>query len=210
MKKIISIVFILTLFTTGELFAVSHELMCKIGSSYAHELEDAGLDLSVFYAFDFDPYFVAGIEGAFFWIPWEKKLGTRQAGATTVDVVASTNTFAMPIMFNAQVRLPFLVRKIYVEPNVTFGIGYTPVILTYDQPAFLDETTGDTFAKEEITRFFHGFSWQVLAGVSFKPSAESSIKFVGDLGYRGINAKKGAEKLDISGLIFRIGVLFRL
>lgn len=212
MKKFsIVIVFFLVLLS-GPVYSLGNELVCKIGGSYAHELGDAGLDLSVVYLLNFDPYFVAGIEGSFFWIPWEKKLGTREEGSNPVDVdvVASANTFAIPVMFNAQVRLPFLVKKIYVEPYMTIGIGYTPVILTYDQPAFEDAETTVSYAEEDITRFFHGFSWQVLAGASFKPSKDSSIRFVGDIGYRGINAKKGAEKLDISGLLFRVGVLFKL
>jgi len=209
MKKHVLIATIFFTLITVEVLAVNQELICKVGTSYAQDLNNAGLDLSAFYAFEFDPYFAAGIEGTFLWVPWDKKVGEKMSGPVRVDVVASSNVFALPIMFNGQVRLPFLVKKIYVEPNVTFGIGYTPVVLSYDGPAYTDADDGPVDAKE-VTRFFHGFSWQFLLGVAFKPSVKSAIRFVGDIGYRGIGARHGAEKLNVSGMLIRIGVLFKL
>jgi len=211
MKKYALIAAVFFTLSTGQLLAVNQELHCKVGTGYAHDLDNAGLDLSAFYAFEFDPYFAAGIEGTFLWVPWDKKLGTKETSpGVFVDVVASSNVFALPIMFNGQVRLPFLVKKIYVEPNVTFGIGYTPVLLSYNQPAFVDQPSGDSYAEKDIIRFFHGFSWQFLVGVAFKPSVKSTIRFVGDIGYRGLNARHGSEKLKMSGMLFRLGVLFKL
>ena len=210
MKKFVLIATIFFTLITVEVLAVNQELVCKVGTGYAHDLDNAGLDLSVFYTFEFDPYFAAGIEGTFFWVPWDKKVGEKTGVPVSVDVVASSNVFALPIMFNGQVRLPFLVKKIYVEPNVTFGIGYTPVVLNYDRPAYEDADTTLPVQAKEVTRFFHGFSWQLLLGASFKPSVKSTIRFVGDIGYRGINARHGSEKLKMSGILFRIGVLFKL
>ena len=210
MKKRVLIILTALCFGSTGAFAFDKEFVGALGTSYAHDLNNAGLNVSAAYFFDFDPYFALSIEGDFFWLPWEKKLGQKTSGGVNVDVIASTNTFTFPLFFNGQVRLPFLIDKIYVEPNLTLGIGYAFMLLTYQQPAFTDSATSEAFAKESILDFYHGFAWQMLVGASFKPRKDSRIKFVTDLGYRGINTSRSSNKVDLSGILFRVGVLFEL
>jgi hypothetical protein len=197
MKKLF-IAAVLVIFTFPA-FAVEHEFIGKLGSSYAHELENYGLDISITYMYDLDPYFVAGLEADFFWLPWEKKLGTNP-GPPQTDIVASTDAYAIPVYLNAQVRLPFLERKIRVEPYVTLGLGYSMMILTYNQPD----------RDRDVTKFYHGFTWQLIPGVSFSPAMESKIRFTGEIGYRSLEVKNSSEKIDMSGLLGRLGVIFSI
>ncbi|PKL38987.1 MAG: hypothetical protein CVV44_08955 [Spirochaetae bacterium HGW-Spirochaetae-1] len=206
MKRLSILIIIVTLALPA--FAVDREFVGKLGTSYAHDLESFGFDLSANYLFDIDPWFVAGFEADFFWIPWEKKLGTKD-GTPPKEVVATTNTFAFPFFCNAQVRLPFLVDKIYVEPYITVGIGYSLMFLTYHRPHF-EDTDGTTYNKKNVFGFYHGFTWQFLPGVSFKPSPKSNIKFVAELGYRGLSPGNADEKIVMSGLLMRVGVLLQM
>ncbi len=142
---------------------------------------------------------MAGLEADFFWLPWEKKLGT-DPGPPAKEIVASTNAYAIPVYFNAQVRLPFLERKIRVEPYVTLGLGYSMMILTYNQPD----------RERDVTKFYHGFTWQLIPGVSFSPAMESRIRFIGEIGYRSLEVKNSHEKIDMSGILARLGVVFSI
>ncbi len=199
---------LLIVLVSQNVYSIQKEFIGKIGTSYANKLDNAGLDISVNYVYDFDPYFVAGFEGSFFWLPWEKTLGYDRTGEITKRIVANSNTYSFPLFFNAQVRLPFLVEKIYVKPFFNIGIGYTGMILTYDSPEINDGT--EIYPEESVTDFYHGFSWQLLAGVNFKPAPSSNIEFTGEFGYRSINTKKSNQSVDLSGLLLRFGVIFKI
>jgi len=202
----LSIIFILS---SSALFAVEKEFTGKLGTSYSHKLDNWGLDVSLNYMYKLDPWFVAGFEGDFYWVRWEKLLGTKEEPIGVYkEIISDSDAFVVPMFFNAQVRLPFLVKKIYVEPYVTVGLGYTLMILTYKQPSFVDSNTGETFEKQSINDFHHGFAWQFLASVAFKPGEDSRIKFIADFGYRGTSPEKDNVKVNLSGMLMRLGVQF--
>lgn len=207
MKKIYLIMLILFFISFIPAFAIEKELNGKIGTSYAHELHSFGLDLDASYLFKLDPYFVAGFEGGFFWIPWEKKLGSVTTPVNK-DIIADTNVYSVPMFLTAQVRIPFLVPKIYVEPSLTFGLGYNFLFLTYQQPSFTDSKSGKVYTKESVFDFYHGFAWQLYLSASYKPAEESRIKFTFDFGYRGSSPERTSEQVNMSGILMRLGVIF--
>ena len=182
----------------------------KIGTSYAHELDNWGLDVSLNLYFKIDPYFALGIETDLFWLPWEKKLGQTRLGSITKDVVADTDIYSIPIFFNAQVRLPVVAKYIYIEPFITGGIGWAMAILTYNRPEYVS-IFNNHYSRKNITEFYQGFTWQVFLTIAAKPYKESRINFLFDIGYRGLSPQNiNNENLDISGLLLKAGVMVRL
>ena len=128
-----------------------NEFIGKIGTGYASDPEQFGLDLSFNYVYNLDPYFVVGLEADFFWVSWENKLGDVTAGGgTNASLKAETNMYTFPVFANAQLRLPFLRQKIYFEPFITVGLGYSFMVLDY---------TSDV---EDGTDYFSGFAWQMI------------------------------------------------
>ena len=154
MKKILIITTLLLLLTTNDLFSIETEFAGKIGTSYAKKPNKWGLDISLNYIFNIDPYFVAGFDYNLLWIPWKRTLDEAEFGLIAAgDVVAKTQAIIMPLLFNVQLRLPNLVKYIYVEPTFTVGLGYTLMVLDNSIP---DE--------DDKTWFYHGFAWQILLG----------------------------------------------
>ncbi len=171
------------------------EFIGKIGTGYTNDPGQFGLDVSFNYIYNLDPVFVVGLEGDFFWVSWSNKLGDVDAGGdTNASLKAETNLYAFPLMANAQVRLPFLRNKIYVEPSLTVGLGYSFMILDYSS----DEENG--------TDLYSGFTWQIYASAAYKLIENSAVDFVLDLGYRGLKPDKDNVEIDMSGVIARIGV----
>lgn len=210
MKKIIILPFIMIcIFSYSNSFSVEKEFTGKIGTSYAQDIKSWGLDVSLNYMYLIDPYFVAGPEVDFFWNNWNKTLGYDN-GTPQKRITSDTDAFAAPVFFNAQVRLPFLVDKIFIEPSLTVGLGYTLMMLTYDQPDYVS-SNNVTYKKESVLRFYHGFAWQVLASASLKPSADSKVQFVLDFGFRGTEVGgKDNDKVDLSGILIRVGVRMKI
>ena len=172
-----------------------NEIMGKIGAGYAAGPDMLGLDLSFNYIYNLDPYFVVGFEADFFWVNWENTLGEANAGGG-VDATrkAETNLYNFPVFANAQVRLPGLREKIFFEPFITIGLGYSFMILDY---------TSDI---KDGTDFYSGFAWQVIFTAAYRLSQRSAVDFLLDLGYRGNAPQKGDVEVDMSGPIARIGV----
>lgn len=172
-----------------------NEFIGKIGTGYASDPGKFGLDVSLNYIYNLDPVFVFGLEGDFFWVSWSNKLGDVNAGGgTDASLEAETNLYTFPFLANAQIRLPFLKEKIYVEPSVTVGLGYCFMILDY---------TSDV---DDGTDFYSGFAWQIYGSVAYKLIQNSAVDFVLDLGYRGLTPEKGNIEVDMSGVIARLGV----
>ncbi len=172
-----------------------NEFIGKLGTGYAANPGKFGLDLSLNYIYNLDPVFVFGLEGDFFWIKWSNKLGDVKAvGAADGSLKAETNLYTFPLFANAQVRLPFLKSKIYVEPSLTVGLGYCFMIAEYK---------ADNVSE---TDFYSGFAWQVFGSASYKIYQNSAVDFVLDLGYRGMKPDKDSIEIDMSGFITRIGV----
>ena len=184
------------------------EFLFKIGTSYAFVPGKLGLDFALNYYYKLDPYFAFGGEIDFFWIKWDRFIETTELGNASGTATANTDAFTIPVFLNAQVRLPNLVSKIYVEPSITLGLGYTTMILSNTFPETTN--TGDSISEENTINFYSGFAWQFLVSADFKPSSNSKIKFVADLGYRSTLPERKNIKIDMSGFIARVGVKFNL
>lgn len=189
-------------------FAVDKEFVGKIGTSYAKDSEKFGLDISLNYIYALDPYFAGGIEADFFWMQWDRNMGKKEIGQTNAVVKAKTNAYNIPFLFNAIVRFPNLARIIYVEPSLIVGMGYAVMILDDSIPEYTD-ATGTHNSKNDIN-LYSGFVWQALASISFRPAPESNINFTFDFGYRGLYPEKSGIEFNMSGLLFRAGVKFKL
>jgi opacity protein-like surface antigen len=183
--------------------AVVTDVQGKLGTAYAVGAERFGLDLSCQYFWEIDPFFALGGEAGFFWIKWNRTIGTRTVGASTVDVKADTNAYDLPFFVNAQLRLPNLRKVIYVMPYLTIGLGGSFMVMHYSEPDY----SGTDYDGESITRFFGGFSWQVIAGAGFRPEG-SKIEFMAEAGYRGSKLKSQEIELNMSGVIIRAGVKY--
>ncbi|HPS57295.1 MAG TPA: hypothetical protein PK514_04255 [Spirochaetota bacterium] len=172
-----------------------NEFIGKIGTGYASDPGMFGLDLSFNYVYNLDPYFVFGLEADFFWVSWENKLGDVTAGGgTNASLKAETNMYTFPVFANAQVRLPFLRDKIFFEPFITVGLGYSFMILDYSSDV------------EDGTDFFSGFAWQVIFTAAYRLPRGSAVDFLLDLGYRGMEPEKDNVEIDMSGPVIRLGV----
>lgn len=207
MKKIFFLIITLTL-SASMLFAEdpikdktlpagssSREFIGKLGFGYAEDPGKSGLDLSLNYIFNIDPVFVFGLEADFFWIEWKNKLRDVNAGGSANgSLTAETNLYSIPLFANVQVRLPFLKEKIYVEPAITVGLGYSFTVLDY------------TSDKESDTDLYSGFAWQTFASFYYKIFQKSAVDFVLDLGYRGMSPERNRIEIDMSGVFGRIGV----
>lgn len=210
-KKIFVLVsLIIIVCTSSSIFAASREINGTLGTSYADDPAKYGLDISLRYNWLLDPYFVTGLESGFFWVKWDRKIGVKQEGSVYVDVKADTNAYLIPVMFNAQVRLPNLKDKLYVTPFATIGLGYSFMVLHYSQPDFTDSNTGETYNAESITKLFTGLSWELFFGASLKPASDSKVDFYAEAGYRSLPLKSGDLELDMSGLVIRLGVRYPL
>jgi hypothetical protein len=189
-------------------FAVPNEIMGRLGTAYATDPDKFGLDLSGQYNWVLDPYFALGVDGGIYWINWSRKIGTREAGAVDTDVKADTNAYDVPVMLDAQLRLPALKKYIYLTPYATVGLGYSFMLLHYSQPEYTTPApTSKHYDAETILKFFYGFTWQFLAGVGFQPEG-SKIEFIGEVGYRGGALKSGSSEIDMGGYLFRLGVKY--
>lgn len=172
-----------------------NEFIGKIGTGYASDPGKFGLDVSLNYIYNLDPVFVFGFEADFFWVQWNNKVGDVKAGGSAYgSETAETNLYTFPLLANAQVRLPFLRNKIYVEPSLTVGLGYCFMILDYSS----DNESGNDL--------YGGFAWQIYGSAAYKLYQNSAVDFVLDLGYRGLNPDKDNIEINMSGVIARLGV----
>lgn len=210
MKKLYCIVLILIMvYSAAEVFAADTGLDGKLGTSYATDPAKFGMDLSLQYNWLLDPFFVMGVESGLYWVQWSRKVGEDEVTpALSGDLKADTNAFYIPIMLDAQVRLPNLRKKLVIAPYITIGIGYPVMITRFSQPAYTDENSVD-HPEENKTKFFSGFAWQIVAGAGYKPSDQSKVEFLGEFGYRNAQLKNEDNiEIDMSGFMIRIGVRY--
>ena len=175
-----------------------NEFMWKIGTGYARGPGKLGLDVSFNYVYNIDPVFTFGFEGDFFWINWKNKLEDINIGGGPGSVEASRNAttdlYTFPFFANAQVRLPFLRNKIYVEPAITIGLGYAFMFLSYSS----EDKSG--------LNFYNGLALQGFGSIYYKIFEGSAVDFVFDIGYRYLPLTRKRIEIDMSGIIARIGV----
>jgi hypothetical protein len=187
-----------------------HEFVGKIGTSYGNDAEKFGLDVSLSYMYEVDPYFACGLGLDFFWINWSYKIGEEQIGALRGDVEVETDAYTLPVFANAQIRLPGLLSSIRLEPAVTVGLGYSVMFLNYNRPSYIDFYTAQQVSKKDKLIVYGGFAWQVLASLAWRPSTDSAVNFIFDAGYRGLYPEKGSVQFDMSGVVIRLGVTIYL
>ena len=173
-----------------------NEFMWKIGTSYAQGPGRFGLDISFNYVYNIDPVFTFGFEGDFFWINWKNKLEDINVGGGSVGASrnATTNLYTFPFFANAQLRLPFLKSKIYVEPAATIGLGYAFMFLSYSS----EDKSG--------LNFYSGLALQGFGSIYYKIFSGSAVDFVFDIGYRYLPLNRKGIEIDMSGIIARVGV----
>ncbi len=209
MNKICNLFLILFIFITTFAYSIEKEFNGKLGTSYAKEAENFGLDISLNYLFVLDPYFAAGIEADFFWLQWERTLGKKDIGQTNATIKAKTDAYIIPVFLNAQVRFPNLTSKIYVEPSIIIGLGYSAMILDYSIPVYVDNSGIRHKSRDEVN-LYNGYAWQILTSLALKPAPESNINFTFDAGFRGLFPDKNGIEFNLSGFIIRAGVKFKI
>lgn len=200
-----TIVFFLVLLCTAPAFAVERDIQGKLGTGYAYDPSKFGLDFSLQYNWVLDPYFALGAESGFYWIYWSRKIASGETVGISSDIKADTNAYMIPVIANAQLRLPNLIKKIYVMPYVTVGLGYSFMMIHYSEP----DIAASEYDGESVTKFFKGFTWQLIAGAGYQPEG-SNVEFIGELGYRRAALKTGTTEIDMSGLVIRLGVKYPL
>ncbi|MCU0844766.1 MAG: outer membrane beta-barrel protein [Spirochaetes bacterium] len=210
MKRMLVLLALLAMaFTAMPAFAVERDIQGKLGTGYSSDPDKFGLDLNFQYNWVLDPYFAIGLDSGLYWIRWDRKIGTKLSGMVDVDVKADSNVYMLPILADAQVRLPVLKDYIFVTPYATIGMGYSFMLLTFSQPDFTDSVTGKNYEKERVYKFFSGFTWQMLAGAGYQ-FKNSKVEFFAEAGYRSAKLKSGDLELDMSGLLIRIGAKYPL
>ena len=202
MKKIISISMILfSLFITANAFPYAKTMDGKIGTSYASDPDKFGWQLNFMWLADLDPYFALGFEPGIYWARWERELSSEEiGGSVSANKKADSDAYMIPVLADAQIRLPNLERKLNIIPYATLGLGYSFMILHYTLP---ENSSGDSETK---TRFFHGLTWQLMFGMSYNPGTK--IRFIAEAGYRGAKLSRDNLEVDMSGLVINIGVKY--
>ncbi len=206
MKKFLIIhLVILTVFISANAFAYAKTLDGKLGTGYAQDPDKFGWQLNFMWLADLDPFFALGFEPGIYWAKWERKISNKEVGDVPANVKADTNAYMIPVLADAQIRLPNLQNKIHMIPYLTVGIGYSFMILRYTMPEYNGSESSET-----KTKFFHGLTWQVMLGMSYDPGHSSKIRFIAEAGYRSAKLSKGNLEIDMSGLVINIGVKYPL
>jgi hypothetical protein len=206
MKKILIIPFvILSIFISTNAFPYAKTLDGKLGTGYASEPEKFGWQLNFMWLADLDPFFGLGFEPGIYWAKWERKISSKEEGNVPANVKADSNAYIIPVLADAQIRLPNLQSKIYVIPYVTLGLGYSLMILHYTIPEYSGSESSET-----KTKLFHGLTWQLMFGMSYDPGSSSKIRFIAEAGYRSAQLSKGNLEIDMSGIVINIGVRYPL
>ncbi len=187
----------------------AHEFIGKIGTAYASKPEKFGLDVSLNYLYEIDPFFAFGGEIGVFWINWNQKLGVRQVGLLVADVVTDSNAYTVPMFFNVQIRLP-LFPQLRLEPSINGGLGYAVMLLNYSRPAYIEAFTNRYYNRKNSLLAYGGFAWQGFLSLAFRPAERSRICFTLDIGYRGLYPNRDNISFNMSGVIARFGITIYL
>jgi hypothetical protein len=206
MKKVILFSFLMLSVSFTSLFAMEKGIDGKIGTAYSTDPEKFGLNVAADYYIVPDPYLAVGIDTGLYWVKWERVVGKQDIGPTTADLKADTNAYTIPLMAIAQIRMPHLQEDYNIIPYINIGLGMSFMILDYSQPAYNDGATDHKAFSE--TDFYRGFTWQVLAGMAYKPGPTSKIHLLVELGYRSMKVKRDAVELNMSGFIGVVGVRY--
>jgi hypothetical protein len=206
MKKFLIIpLIIFTVFISTNAFPYAKTLDGKLGTGYAQDPEKFGWQLNFMWLADLDPFFGLGFEPGIYWAKWERKISNKEVGDVPANVKADSNAYIIPVLVDAQIRLPNMESKIHIIPYMTLGLGYSFMILHYTMPS-----NSGSESSETKTKFFSGLTWQIVFGMSYDPGQSSKIKFIAEAGYRSAKLSKGNLEIDMSGVVINIGVRYPL
>ena len=138
-------------------------------------------------------YFAVGFETGLNWASWKSYTGKqRESGVVTGFETKETNAFSIPLMINFIIR--FDKREEWkVMPYILGGLGY-----------------GFTFfIHPDSQETYHGFTWHIMIGVSFRIREIRSLEILVEFGYRGAQYNDANDyELDMSGMVFHAGIRF--
>ena len=205
MKKSIFAVSLLLLIcaASSSVYAAKTSIDGVIGGAYATDPKKWGRELDFTYNFELDPYFGIGIGSGLYWVNWQQKLGEKAEGLTIATVTADTNSYLVPTMVNALLRLPMFKESTGITPYLNLGVGYGLMFFDYSNPEFTDVSTRVHHDKKNGLDMYGGFAWQVFAGIAFAPK-DSKVQFLGELGWRGCQTAKLSDrnvKIDMTGFL---------
>ena len=195
MKKIAFVLFAMLIISTStNADAAQHDVTIKAGVIVPIIMkEQSPKKVSLDWTFGFNigivKFFAVGFETGLNWVSWKSQTGDQRENGTNVQK-KEVDAFTMPFFVNFMIR--FDKRTEWgVMPYILPGIGYG---FTF----FLHPDSQETY---------HGFTWQILTGISITMGDINKIEIIVEFGYRGAQYKhKNDYELDMSGMVFHAGV----
>ena len=203
MKKLSLCLVFLMAITAGAAMAQDYpsaDFNLRLGIQYPHEdIKRVGFDTAIGFNYWINPFFAPGIETGFGWISKSYSTGDKlpakgvSGGLTRSD---DLNIFSLPVLAKLTIGLGTLKETSGILPYISGGAGYSWQFYRFPGQ-------NDTY---------HGFTWEVLAGVSFDlGEAARGMEVLVEAGYRGTMTENGRDyELNMSGLICHLGVSFPL
>lgn len=173
-----------------------HDFNIKVGINVPVIMEDkspkkASMDTIFGFNIGIVKYFALGFETGLNWVSWESYTGSqRESGIVTNVHKKETNALTLPLIVNFMIR--FDKRDVWkIMPYILPGIGY-----------------GFTFfIHPDSQETYHGYTWQIITGLSIKIGEVRNIEILIEFGYRGAQYKdRNDYELDMSGMLFHAGI----
>lgn len=212
MKKLFSVVAVLTLFFAGTTaFAETANLGFTVGSAYVLDQETFAFDSAITGAYSVNKFLAVGVQGGFDWIKKDASSGDSLAYGDKDDFTAgetiSQYIYTIPVLAVANLYIPVSngfdeMFKFYV--NLGAGYGWSIYKSNQDIPEGQD--------PEDV---FSGLVYQGFVGaiIPLGAGAENMDVLI-EAGYRGTDFRRtisGKEyELKMGSAVARAGLLFRL
>lgn len=199
-KSVLCLVMGALLVSAPALYAAEHDFNIRLGALVpVDDTNNSPRRVSFDGVFGFNigivKYFAIGFETGLNWIQWKSYTGSElHSGNLTALQTKTINGYTLPFLVNMMVRFDHR-DEWKVMPYIAPGIGY-----------------GVTFFMHPDSReIYHGFTWQVLAGLAIRAGDVTTMDIMLEAGYRGAYyANKDDYELNMSGLVFHAGVRFPL
>ena len=203
MKKLTLCVIFLLAITAGPVMAQEEsgagysgpDVNIRLGIQYPDAPERVGFDSALGFNYWLNPFFALGLETGFGWITKEYGTGDKLPvkGGMVLTKSQDLNIFSLPLLAKLTVGIPV---TDMIKPYVSGGAGYSWQFFRFPGQ-------NDTY---------HGFTWEVLGGVSIGlGEAANGMEVLVEAGYRGTDTKQENDyELDMSGFVAHIGVSFPL
>lgn len=200
---------IIIVFSNGNAYASRklNSTVLKVGF-YNPKDVNSGLVFGFNHGYIIDETVDIGFGADFFYKSYQKE--TEIATSVSEGSVVSTtkrkdvefNTFILPIMANMNIKIP-ISQQTPAFFVLNGGIGWE--LMFNSEQNFVED-------KKE-SRFYHGFGYQVNAGVMYQIGSRSAL--LAELGYNGCKVSSNHKKVEgapvwdevnISGVLLRFGV----